>query len=81
MPEAAEIEEIVVNLGDEFEFYLGEQLAKYQNLALRSRDEREKEKIGKVLSQIRGWYVNLGKNEEYYKMIERNTIEKEMQAG
>jgi len=42
MPEAVEIGEIVVNLGDEFEFYLGEQLAKYQSLALRSRDEAER---------------------------------------
>ena len=52
----------MVNLGDEFEFYLGEQLAKYQSLSLRSREEGEREKVGGVLSQIRGWYVNLGKN-------------------
>ena len=44
-------------------------------------DKVEKEKIGNILDQIKGWYMNLGKKEEYFKIIERNTIEREMQTG
>ena len=55
--------EIVINLGDEFEFYLGEQLTKYQMMLWRTEDERDKEQVLRVLEQIRVWYVNLGKQE------------------
>ena len=73
--------ELVNNLGDQFQFYLGEQLAKYQGLVLRETQQTEKDKIGSVLNQIRGWYMNLGKQEEYFRIIERNTMEREMQTG
>jgi hypothetical protein len=33
------------------------------------------------LGLIRTWYVNLGKREEYFRVLEKNTIEREMQAG
>lgn len=36
LPDSIEIGEIVTNLGDEIEFYLGEQLAKYQAIVSRA---------------------------------------------
>lgn len=34
-----------------------------------------------ALNQIKSWYMNLNKKEEYYKVLEKSTIEKEMQIG
>lgn len=34
-----------------------------------------------VLNQIKIWYGNINKKEEYYRVLEKNTIEKEMQSG
>ena len=44
-------------------------MAKYQGLMFRVREEGEKRKIRDVLGQIRVWYANLGKQEEYYRII------------
>ena len=38
--------EVVTNLADEFEFYLGEQLAKYQNLFAREGGENIRTVLG-----------------------------------
>ena len=70
-----QIAEIVTNLADELEFYLGEQLAKYQG---QSRGDCS---VMTALSQIRSWYVNMGKSEEYYRVLERNSIEAEIHGG
>jgi hypothetical protein len=78
LPHSLEIGEVVTNLADELEFYLGEQLAKYQALLPKAEEQA---KAGAALEQIRGWFANLGKQEEYFKIIERITLEKEMQAG
>ena len=34
-----------------------------------------------ALDLIKGWYVNLGKREEYFRVLEKNTIEKEISLG
>ena len=46
-----------------------------------ARQADEKKKIMQALNLIKGWYVNLGKKEEYFKVLEKNTIEKEINLG
>ena len=75
VPDMLHVGEIVTNLVDEFEFYLGEQLAKYQGQP--SGDAG----VPSALAQIRTWYVNMGKSEEYYRVLERHSIEAEIHSG
>jgi hypothetical protein len=58
------------------EFYLSEQLAKYQAQLSAAREETVRQKLAESLGMIRSWYINLGKKEEYYKIFEKNTIER-----
>ena len=60
---------------------MGEQLSKYQSLIFLTRDDKEKKKISEALGLIKGWFINLGKKEEYFRVLEKNTIEKEMNVG
>jgi len=55
---------------------LSEQLAKYQLLRGRAKEEVEEKKLVEILNQVKGWYMNLGKKDEYYSVLEKNTIEK-----
>lgn len=63
------------------EFYLSEQLAKYQTQLSAAREDPLRQRLAESLGLIRSWYVNLGKKEDYYKIFEKNTVEREMQAG
>ncbi|CAM6000220.1 unnamed protein product [Sphagnum balticum] len=41
----------------------------------------EEGRVAEAMTMIRVWYVNLGKREEYFRVMEKNTIEKEFQSG
>lgn len=69
MPETLQILEIITNMSEELEFYLSEQLAKYQSLLAQAKEIEERGRITEVLGQIKAWYMNIGKREEYYRVL------------
>lgn len=81
IPETFQILDIINNMAEEFEFYLSEQLAKYQQIIISAKSEQERQVILQVLNQIKIWYININKQEQYYKVLQKNTIQKEMQNG
>jgi hypothetical protein len=56
-------------------------LAKHQTQLAAAREEGARERLGEVLGQVRVWFINMGKREDYFRLFEKNTIEREMQAG
>ncbi len=74
VPDTLQIQDILANVAEELEFYLSEQLAKHQTQLAAAREESVRGRLGEALGQIRGWYMNMGKREDYYRLFEKNTI-------
>ena len=74
VPDTLQIQDILANVAEELEFYLSEQLAKHQTQLAAAREERSRERLGEVLGQIRVWFINMGKREDYFRLFEKNTI-------